>query len=104
MTLGRWRAQAEAWTPEEIPTHPDLGVRYPWQSVALHAFSRSLQRKIDHAYRVIADAAARDVDGWRVGLSCGKDSTALALLAGITAASVATLPFASAFALRINLR
>lgn len=91
MSLDAWRRWTAEWLPPEaIPAHPDLGLRYPWRQVATHRLTRSYRRAVDRARRNIDEALALDVD-WRVGLSCGKDSTALALLlegSGVKAMSV----------------
>lgn len=80
MSLDAWRRWTAEWLPEEaIPDHPELGLRYPWRQVATHRVTRAHRRVVDQARRYIAKALDLDRD-WRVGVSCGKDSTALALL------------------------
>jgi 3'-phosphoadenosine 5'-phosphosulfate sulfotransferase (PAPS reductase)/FAD synthetase len=83
VSLAWWRGIAPTWTggdPAAIPTHPDLGVRYPWREVVLHARGRALERRVGQARRVLDQAAATDGADWRIALSGGKDSSALALL------------------------
>ena len=81
MSLSRWRALSAHLPANAIPTRPDFGTRYPWRDVALHARSRELVRRVDGARRHLDAALSRDVPGgWRLGLSGGKDSSALAAL------------------------
>lgn len=91
MSLTRWRAQSTFLPDGSIPNRPDLGLRYPWREVALHARSRELVRRVDRSRAEIDRALSLDLPGgWRMGLSGGKDSTALAFLApsGIRGMSV----------------
>ncbi len=79
--LDRWRALSAHLLADAIPTRPDYGTRYPWRTVALHARSRELVRRVEQARRALDTALALDVPGgWRLGLSGGKDSSALAAL------------------------
>lgn len=76
MSLARWRDWASGWLPATaLPDRPDLGARYPWRQVVLH----DTRRAEAAAHRVLKRAACLGLD-WRVGLSGGKDSTAMALL------------------------
>ena len=81
MSLDRWRAISAHLPPDAIPSRPDFGTHYPWRDVALHARSRELVRRVERARRDLDLALAQDVPGgWRLGLSGGKDSSALAAL------------------------
>lgn len=81
MSLTRWRAMSAYLPPEAIPDRPDFGTRYPWRDVSLHARSRELGRRVDQARRALYLALSLDVPGgWRLSLSGGKDSSALAVL------------------------
>lgn len=81
MSLDRWRDLSAHLPADAIPTRPDFGTRYPWRDVALHARSVELVRKVEQARRALDVAIALDVPGgWRLSLSGGKDSSALAAL------------------------
>lgn len=67
------------WCPTGIPEHPDFGTRYPWRALRLHSLTRDFRARLDGARRALDRARILDLD-WRVGLSGGKDSTALAIL------------------------
>jgi 3'-phosphoadenosine 5'-phosphosulfate sulfotransferase (PAPS reductase)/FAD synthetase len=75
-----WKELAVHYVGEDaIPDHEDLGVRYPWKGYCLHAMSRDMTKKIRMAERVLRRAAVEGGE-WRMGLSAGKDSTAMAAL------------------------
>lgn len=79
--LSHWLALSVHLPPDAIPDRPDFGVRYPWRDVALHARSRELDRRVSQARHHLDEALTRDVPGgWRLSLSGGKDSSALAVL------------------------
>lgn len=81
MSLNRWRAMSGHLPVDAMPARPDFGAYYPWRDVALHAQGRELARRVDGARRHLDAALSRDVPGgWRLGLSGGKDSSALAIL------------------------
>lgn len=80
MSLDRWRALSGFLPADASPAHHNLGVRYPWRDIALHTRTQALARRVDEARRVVDFALSTD-HGWTLGLSGGKDSTALALLA-----------------------
>lgn len=83
--IARWRSWVDAWglheIPGAVPARPDLGERYPWRTVAAHALDPSHRRAVRVALDRLRETRDREVaGGWRVGLSGGKDSTALAIL------------------------
>jgi len=79
VTLAAWLDRSAYLPPDAFPARPDLGARYPWRDVALHARSREMARKIRRALDVIR--RAREIDeSWWLALS-GKDSRAVAFLA-----------------------
>lgn len=76
-----WR---ESWAhfglpAKAIPTHPDLGLRWPWVEIATHALSLTHKRRVEAALRIL-DTARACGGRWELALSGGKDSTAAALL------------------------
>lgn len=80
MTREGWLAAILAWCgPGALPARADVGVHYPWRTVALYANSAAFRRRVCDAAAVLADARATGLD-WRVSISGGKDSTALAVL------------------------
>jgi 3'-phosphoadenosine 5'-phosphosulfate sulfotransferase (PAPS reductase)/FAD synthetase len=86
MALEQWRELIVDWAGEEsLPPvssawlHPPLGELFPWTLLERHAKSRPFYRAVDQARRVIDTAMGMDTD-WRLSVSCGKDSTAMALL------------------------
>lgn len=73
------RPLAAAWVGAAgVPSHPQWGALYPMRAVLVHAQTSAHRRAVDAARRIID--ARGDAAAWRVGASCGKDSTALALL------------------------
>lgn len=79
-TFEKWKELAVCYVGEEaVPEHEDLGARYPWRGYCLHAMSRDMGKKIRMAESVIRRAAVEG-GAWRMGLSAGKDSTAMAAL------------------------
>lgn len=73
-----WRT--ESWVPESaVPTRPDFGERFPFDALRVYARSRQHLDAVDAAKRAAGYACLRGVE-WRVGVSGGKDSTALAVL------------------------
>jgi 3'-phosphoadenosine 5'-phosphosulfate sulfotransferase (PAPS reductase)/FAD synthetase len=74
-----WRSQ---WSSlglpaDAIPTHPDLGLRYPWMQLAMHAMSAGHLRKVRIAKERLVETIGLHPDA-HLGWSAGKDSTALA--------------------------
>ena len=81
-SLEAWREAVCGIVPEDaIPDHPDFGTLYPWRALAVHATSGRFQRRVDAARRLIDDTLVRlPPEQWRLALSGGKDSLALAAL------------------------
>lgn len=74
------RALASTWCGEgSVPDNPAWGERYPERTAMLHIHTRAHRSRVDAAKRIV-ERANEDPHTWRLGLSCGKDSTALALL------------------------
>lgn len=80
MTREEWLAAVTAWCgPGALPARSDVGAYYPWRAVALHAATAGFRRRVQEAVSILADARAMGIN-WRVSISGGKDSTALAVL------------------------
>lgn len=75
--LATWRSRLWFLPCDGVPVHAMLGERYPWRAVALHALSSAHRATIASARRTLDELPALN---WRLGVSGGKDSTALALL------------------------
>lgn len=72
------RDLAAEWVGDEgVPPHREWGLRYPERAILMHARTNAHRRSVDAARRIIDQ---RGDHSWRTGASCGKDSTALALL------------------------
>lgn len=80
-----WRALIGRWSGiESLPPPPwagraAVGELYPWAHVLEYARAPRHRRVVSEARDAIDFARDVGID-WRIGLSCGKDSTALALL------------------------
>jgi len=80
MNKEQWAHTVEDWIgPDSIPGNSSLGALYPWREVMLHGMSRRMIYAERKALAVIKECRATGIE-WRVGLSAGKDSTALALV------------------------
>lgn len=76
--LHHWKQ--ESWVPDSaIPTRPDLGAQYPFDLLREYAQSRQHAERVRYARDAVRFALSCRID-WRVGISAGKDSTALAVL------------------------
>ena len=82
LTADAWRARWDALglPPDALPACPELGLRYPWQQIALRALSDLHRRKVAAARERIREASRLEGGVWRLGWSAGKDSTACAAL------------------------
>ncbi len=93
MTSYRERWVSLGLPAQALPDHPELGLRYPWQMIALRALSSLHRRRVATARKRLVEALGTRQKGgaahvWRLGWSAGKDSTALAgLLADVGAQS-----------------
>lgn len=78
MSVENWRERMGAWWDGPVSDHPQLGAHYPWRAVSLHGRTRRFQSLLDATLRRLDEAAQHGP--WDIGVSGGKDSTALALL------------------------
>lgn len=88
------REALAGWWGGPLPERDDWAARYPARQVSLHARSRQLQARIEDGARAIA-AALEAAPAWQASVSCGKDSTALALLLSEAMGSPLSLPLLS---------